>query len=441
MVTIYFYKVQNDRGQELLDRYLAPICRRLGARLVESRPRETRADSVRAQRSFDFVLWDCSVEKGHVYHAFNEGAKNSSTDLIVSRSPLPRNVLARQQCAPIHGEQFSNEELGEWLEARLRAAGSGQPGAPEPPKRRGRKMAGHYWMFDHPADVFLSFRGSRTAAAERWSERLRREKNLSVRMVPKNEYAYATECVTLQQMWEGVARLTHEMTATKNVAVFFSEDYFDSFWTSSELLSMIKHRGREGGAVERGYLIPDESEAAWQPLRAGGPQLPVRPLTDAQSKRLFKILNNSDPLTTAPDTQVPPQGLLGNLLALVLRPTLGYYDPEFMGDNFWKMVRVPCPHCRPRKRRAQDVDWDEHLTFRDAVSEVDYFGYFPVAAEQLARGTVRCPGCRHALRLKNVRPPRTLWAPLASLEKNRERPVIEEHPVWEVVAEGGGRRP
>lgn len=438
MTTVYFYRVRNDAGQQLLDGYVSPICRRLGARLVESRPGETRADSVRAQDSFDFVLWDCSVEAGHVYHAFNERAKNSSTDLIVSRTPLPRNVLARRQCAPIHGEQFDNHVLGEWLEARLAAAVSGRAGAPAP---EGRKLAGHYWMFDRPADVFLSFRSSQTAAAERWAERLRREKGLAARMVPKNEYAYETECVTLQQMWEGVARLTHEMTATKNVAVFFSEDYFDSFWTCSELLSALKHRGREGDAVERCYLVRDPSNAEWQPLRVGVPQFPVSDLNDAQSKRLFKILNNSDPLTTAPDTRVPPEGMLGNLLAMVLRPTLGYYDPEFTGDNFWKSVRVPCPHCRPRGRRARDVNWDEHLKLGGAASETDYFGYFSVSMERLARGAAECHRCLRALRLKSERPPRTLWAPLAALEKNRERPVIEEHPVWEVVEPGGETTP
>lgn len=147
--------------------------------------------------------------------------------------------------------------------------------------------------------------------------------------------------------------------------------------------------------------------------------------------RLTKLLNNGDPLTSAPETQVPPEGL-AKLIALITRRRLGFYDPEFMSEDYWHVVRVPCPRCRPRGRRPEEVDWFRHMHLADSSPAVDYFGYFPARREELERGTVRCPGCGSQLRLVNRRGVRTLWVPVMTTERDQDRPVIQEHKVWEV---------
>lgn len=147
--------------------------------------------------------------------------------------------------------------------------------------------------------------------------------------------------------------------------------------------------------------------------------------------RLAKLLNNGDPLTSAPETQVPPEGL-AKLIALITRRRLGFYDPEFMSEDYWHVVRVPCPRCRPHGRRPEEVDWFRHMHLADSSPAVDYFGYFPARREELERGTVRCPGCGSQLRLVNRRGVRTLWVPVMTTERDQDRPVIQEHKVWEV---------
>lgn len=432
MTTISFFRVYNNDGQELLDDYVQPICDRLKIKLTVSRLGANRGDSLKAEFSSNLVLWDGSAEPGHVYYAFNEIAKQSrSKHVIVSRTPLPRNVLAYNQFAPIHGETFTNQELGAWLEQYLSAILSGQRFIPERTGVSRGAIASQYWMFGNAADVFLSFRGTQQQAAERWSQVFTQATGLTVRMVPEAEYAYRTECVTLQQMWEGVARLGHELTATGKAAIFLTEDYFDSFWTCSELLFLIKHRMNPDRSVQRADVIPDPSRPDLTPLVIGTAELPIPPLTSAQSHRLFKILNNSDPLTVGPDTRIPPSGP-AKLLSFVLRPTFGWYDPEFMEDSFWKTVRVPCPHCRPHQRRPEQIDWDKHLNLA-AAETVDYFGYFPITSEQLAKQLIECPNCHNQIRLQNTRPPRTLWFPIQTTEKDQTRSVIEEYPVWEAV--------
>jgi hypothetical protein len=430
MKTLSVFPVNNREGNEFLDDYVRPVCNRLGISLAVSKPGDNRAEALRAQHHSDFVLWDCSVEPGHAYNAFNEWVKNQPNNIIVSRTPLPRNVLARDQFAPIHGERFDNGELGAWLDRRLSALVSGRRPALQSDGMVGSGAAGHYWMFQNPADFFLSLRGTKEREAKDWVRQFSAATGHSVRIVPEAEYAYRTECLTRQQMWEAVARLTHEMTATRKVAVFLSEDYFDSFWTSSELLSLIKHRSAFDGSLTDTFLARPRSDGWLLPLSIRA-EVPVPTLTSYQSRRLFKILNNTDPMTVAPETQVPPSGF-GKLLALVLRSTMGYYDPEFTGDSFWKVIRVPCTVCRPGGRTAGRVDWDRHLFWPEQDAGPDYFGYFPCTHEQLATGIVHCPGCRTQLRVRSTRPPRTLWVPVQTTEKNRDRPVIQEHPVWEV---------
>ncbi|MFY9222916.1 MAG: hypothetical protein WAQ98_09615 [Blastocatellia bacterium] len=427
MKIISAYPVRNLEGQQLLDNFVVPFCKKNNIRLAESKITATRADSLVAAYVSNLLLWDCSVESGHVYNAFNEKVKNQRKHIIVSRTPLPRNVLTYNQFAPIHGEKFSNDLISDWLEKKLSFWVKNGYFAQDDINN---KIAHNYWLFDNPAKIFLSFRGTKLELATAWSQKI----NSSIRMVPESEYAYKTECLTRQQMWEGVARLTHEMTVTSRVVIFFSDDYFDSFWTSSELLSLIKHRKDSNNRIKNTYLLTDYCKTKLEPLYIESRAFPVKPITLTQSHRLFKILNNTDPLTVAPETYIAPRGM-AKILAFFLKPTMGYYDPEFTSNFFWKTLLVPCPKCKPNKRPIEEVSWENHLYWKNSTQEKDYFGYFPSSNEQLLTGSVKCPWCNTHLKLKCDRSPRTIWAPIQTTEENQNRPVIQEHPLWEVVTE------
>lgn len=434
MTKLSFFRVYNNQGQKLLENYVQPICKHLGIQLTVSSPGATRRDSIKAQFQANFILWDGSVETGHVYYAFNELAKQrGGKHILVSRTPLPRNVLAYNQFAPIHGETFSNDEIGAWLDQYLSPIISGQRFVLRATKNLKSSVATNYWMFNHAADTFMSFRGTQQKVVENWSKRFTQETSLIVRIVPEAEYSYRTECLTLQQMWEGVARLWHEIKSTSQAIIFLSENYFDSFWTCSELLLLIEHWSNSNHSIQQAYIVQDNFSTQLFPLRINNSQLPIPPLTPAQSHRFFKILNNSDPLTVSPDSRIPPSGLKKVVVSWLHRPIFGWYEPEFMKDSFWKTVRVPCPYCRPRHRRPEQIDWDKHLDLAKTDPQVDYFGYFPVSQDQLIKQIVICPNCGNRLRLKNDRPSRTLWFPILTTHRDQHRPVIEEYPVWEVI--------
>lgn len=433
MPQVTIFKVYNNSGQDLLDHYVIPICHRNGIRLVEAPANANRGHALASQNSSDLVLWDCSVEAGHVYNALNMWVKTTRKHVIVSRTPLPRNVLTYFQCAPIHGTRFSNEQIGEWLDKQLPSILQGKFAHAQ---YENNGLAKHYWMFENPAKFFLSFRGTHQSQANTWREQFENQNQATVRMVPANEYSYPTECVTLQQMWEGAARLFHEMKAIGCTLILMTEDYFDSFWTATEFLATLWMLGRDPSTgkamLEEAFFVRDISDTRLQTFRDGFVELGIPKLGQTNMDRFAKLINNGDPITSAPETQVPPTGL-AKLIAAFVKGPFGYYDPEFMTPSYWHTVRVPCPVCKPRNRPAREVDWHRHMPLADAISKIDYFGYFPVEPHDLDTGKVKCPNCHTTILLENKRGVRTLWVPIMTTEQNKERPVIQEHKVREVV--------
>ncbi len=232
-------------------------------------------------------------------------------------------------------------------------------------------------------------------------------------------------------MWEVVACLHREMRATKLSAIFLSDDYYSSFWTCSELFALANYpRNADGTTINRGHLITDRSSIVLDSLAMGTSAFPVPLPTRMQKNRQWRILNNSDPMSSAPDTRIPPSGP-AKVLALIMRPTFGYFSPEFTGPDFWDVLQVPCPHCKPENRRPEQIDWNEHLKFELDEEAIDYYGYFSVSSEKLLMGSVKCPHCHNRIKLKNKHPPRTLWMPIMTTEEDQSRSVIIERPLWE----------
>ncbi|GHJ43560.1 hypothetical protein Cs7R123_09020 [Catellatospora sp. TT07R-123] len=432
MKSLAVFHPANDAGQQLLDDFIRPLCTRYGLPVQVIPAGATRAAGLAVQLTRTFVVWDLSVEgPENVYAAMPMQAKLHPRNLLVSRTPLPRNVLGQHQCAPIHGHTFPNELLGEWLDRHLHEHLVGPAGAGTYPR-----MAAHYWMNEHPADYFLSFRGSHQAQAEAWRDRFEAAHGVSVRMVPPNEYSYPTEVVTRQQLWEGVARLMREIQATRRAVVLLSDDYYDSFWTASELLVLLwlayrpPARGRQDLERPEVHFAASAARTDLAPLAAAldhGIPIP----TSDHALRLVYLINNTDPVTSAPETQVPARGL-GRLIARAVRTRYGYYQPEFQTHDFWHQVRVPCPQCHPHHRQAADVDWAAHMATADE-GPVDYFGYFAADPADLASGRLTCPGCGNGLDIANRRGVRTLWSPVMSTEKDQDRPALNHLPLWEVV--------
>ncbi|MGC5014533.1 hypothetical protein ACLQ2R_27525 [Streptosporangium sp. DT93] len=426
--TLTIFVPPTEGGHDLLDNWVRPICARLGVRLLAALPGAGAAAVLAARRASAFVVWDCSVEGPEdVYAAFDARARLDPATVVLSRTPLPRNVLTRAGHAPLHGETMENAALGEWLERRLRRA-LGMPPAPGP-----SRPDGHYWMFDRPADYFLSSHPARRREAEEWRAAFERNHSVSVRTVPPGEYSYPGEVVTRQQMWEGVARLMYEISATGRVIVRPGPDYFASFWSVSELLTTLwlLPRGSTPPMITSAHVVHDPGAMR----RFEHPTVPsvlgVPRLSDAHADRFARLVNASDPITALPRTGRLAEGAGGGVTGTVKH--LGHHDPELDDPRFWDEPRVPCPVCAPTGRDAAAVDWGRHMDLVWRQRGVDHYGHFTVGRRELGAAGVRCPGCRTHLRLVNDLGVRTLWTPLSEDEPDRDRPLIRRDPIWQVL--------
>lgn len=432
--SLMFFGSASVHSAELLDSWVRPLCDRHGVWLRIAPTGSHRGTALVGGAVSSLVLWDCSLDgPDDVYRALTVRAKLSPKHLLVSRTPMPRNVLARRQCAPIHGHTLDNAAIGQWLDRELHHQFTGDP--PASAHTGIDQLARHYWMFDTPADYFLSFRGTHQDEAQRWSAEFARTHRTTVRMVPPNEYSYPTEVITRQQAWEGAARLLHEMTATSNVIIHHTPDYFDSFWTATEFLTTLILLGRDPrtrqSRLRSAHFTSPGSEPTLRSFRDGLLATGVRTLRGDEADQFVFLINNSDPFTSAPETTAPPRGLARPLAWTVRR--WGYYRPEFQDRAFWDQVWIPCQHCAPNHRAPESVDWTAHLQHPTPTTSSDYFGYFPAERSTLASGSVRCPTCHTNATLANRRGTRALWSPIQTTEPDQDRPVIATQPIWEVI--------
>lgn len=429
MKTIHYYQTHNNQGQELLDHYILPLANRLGfiLKVINSDRVTNRGHLLISSIQADWILLDLSIEEGHCYGTLTETVKQSQKVMILSRTTLPRNVFVPgRMCAPIHGHSLSNAEIGQWVENTFETIAYKKDGSVYPTTN----LYLPKWATARPGNIFFSFRGPYETQAKQWAVQYQTTTNEVVRMVAEGEYSYPSECMTAQQLWEGVAKLGWEMDRCPKVMINYTPDYFDSFWTSSELLWLLLHRSNNN-KVRETWL---QFEGNIQPLTVGNNGILPVPLLNAVERSALKpVIVNSDPHTAAPETQIPAQGL-GKLIKAVLKPTLGYYRDEFTRQEWWKILRVPCPHCKPTLRQASQVEWIKHIqNHLTSYNAVDYFGYFLVHTESLIQGSLKCPQCLNTIALENKRPSRYLWMPIQSTERDKERSMFVENKVWEVV--------
>jgi hypothetical protein len=425
MPKVFMWPVDNDDGRELL-RHVQEIAGDLGAQLDVALPTDDRRRLWAALRDYDAVICDGSVEPGHIYHSYLELTKANNHLALCSRTPLPRNVYAFHQCAPTHGQVFDNETLGHWLADTLPVIFDGHHAQRGYWGRMSSSLHEMKTQVGSRVGVFVSYRGRFYDQVQRQAMNLSAGIGLPVRVVPKGEFAYETECMSRQRMWATVALFEREISWGQDFLIVYSDDYLESFWTTAELFAALYFHP-ERHVDDRVWLA---GEDALTPTEPSFHPLPVEPPSGDQRKEYRRLLRQADPGVVAPEMRRERNGLAGLFFSAVYRLTGHAAAPG--DDRWWSEVLVPCPHCRPHRRVAGTLDWSAHL-------QLEGYGYFSISrscldGERVA--TVRCPGCDAEVKLVNRRPPRTLWVP-GPLGRPwpKTMQVIDEEPVWEVEHE------
>lgn len=426
MTRLFMWPVENEAGHDLLEHYVRPLAKRLGAQLELPRTGDDRRRLVRAIKECNVILCDCSVEEGHLYHNYVELPKVNNHVAICSRTPLPRNVYAFHQVAPPHGSTFSNETLGQWLNDVVPAIATGDYSQGGYWQKMESSIEQHKALVAERVGIFVSYRGRLYKRVSKKATEVGNRVALPVRVVPKGEFAYETECMTRQMMWSTVAALEQEIHWARGVMIVLSDDYFASFWTSSEMFTALVFRQKPDGEIDGGILLNEKGLSLRSRITPTSFDVPSP--TASEIKEYKRLLRQSDPGVVAPEMRRGTEGLVGLIFKGITHLTGHAQTPE--GEWWWSEVLVPCPRCKPPQRTPQEVNWSAHL-------RLEGYGYFAVPQSQLKgqnEATVQCPSCKRPVELANRKSPRTLWVP-GPLGRPwpEEMEMIEQELLWEVT--------
>lgn len=424
----FVWPVKNTLGQDLLNTYIRPLLAKHNVSLVLPTENDTRLRMGKAINRSHVLILDVSVEDGHIYHKYNELPKVLNHILICSRTPLPRNVHAFHQIAPSYGQTFTNSQIADWLEETF-------PQVLERNREMSlwQRIAGKYWNMSkdmseqqrlrkQQVGSFISYRGTHWQQANDLADQLRNHTNLPVTLIQPRELATDAECMTRQRMWEVVVRLMDRIHYAQANYIYVSDNYFDSFWTRSEILAIAYTRKQWRNVRLESKVVRDVHDDLSD--LDDFDTLGIPALTDGQIQRLARITSNSDPGTMGPESveviRERSQGPLGEL---------PYFQDTIWSERWWNDVMVPCPSCKPRHSQASEIDWERHLAIED-------LWYFPIQKEILQGDAVSidCPTCGTQITLNRLALPRTLWVPGP---RNKPWPetlqMIEPEYIWEAT--------
>lgn len=407
-----FFAVANPRGRALGEAFMETLAPEFGlaAEVVEA---PTQEDVNRCCLGDDLVVFDASVEDGHNYAAATAQPMTMDRVLVVSRTYLPLNFYGlREGGAPDFPRRTSqtNDEIMAWLRAQVRDLAA-QPARPDDRKgyvgswrdmRESLKRREADWKAR--GRVFISYRSRHLPAVRGLASRVGRGEFHGGRprtayFLPPGELVYEDEILTEMRHWQLASMIDRKVGAADELWVYETEDYYDSWWTRAELVTVAYRRASNIYAPRVRVFDPARGEVRDLPDGA----LPA--LTKKQTKRMARWYANTDPGMISPES-------LAAMRAYAQVPLLGrlpYFHDHVWSEEFWFENILPCGRCAARAPRPDPRDLEAFLWLRDPKmvrlpqKEME---------EALGRGALICPGCLTTYPVSRSPHLRYLWIPL-----------------------------
>ena len=394
---LFFLYAQSNDGLALLEEHIKPLCMEYDLELILAPPDADRMVFGKAARTYPRLILDATPGPGHIYGKLYPLPMGLANIALVSRKPLPRNLVLLNGIAPPLGHELTNLDLAKWIKNWLQL--------PDPPSvlEMGYFRAIRNSIEQHNKDiafrtgVFVSHRGHQRSLALQIGEAFSERWRMPFRVVMKGEYAEDNECMSQQMMWSILANLELEVKNAFAFLVVNSPSYPKSFWAMSELF--ISQRYRHTRRKEAGQeLIVSSARDPGEPVGAV-----LEP--DGMAVRRYRLLvREGDARTSTAERLRPTSGFRG-MLAKAMYFLQGYrLDP----DDWWNTILLPCqnPECNHAPDSLDGVNLEKHL-------DLAYYGYFPIRARLRPgeRAEFRCPICRKMMRISAQTLTRHLWVP------------------------------
>src|SRR5215813_8553172 len=192
------------------------------------------------------VVFDATIDppNQHNYQAATNSLLYSLYCVVLSRSYLPVNFRGHlEPIAPPYPQRWENGQLIERLRQRLLDL---LPMLPKP--AAAKSLKGMEDLIDKSLtpvlqknkesfDIFLSYRGTHTQAAQRLVDESLQQQGKRIRIIRTDDMSYPDEVLSLQRRWQILRGIHASISAAHDFWVLWSDDYLSSWWTHGEIMS------------------------------------------------------------------------------------------------------------------------------------------------------------------------------------------------------------
>lgn len=265
--------------------------------------------------------------------------------------------------------------------------------------------------------IFLSYRSTRFHGVRNLAGRIRggelggELRNSRLFFFDPGELVYDDELLSPLRRWQLLSLIQDYLIAAKQIWLYLSDDYLDSWWTLGELLST-----REFDLTEKlRFYDPGKGHV----VRVEPGRLPR--VDETQKRRMAHYQANSHPDQFAPET-LDRNKMLAPLGDIALVRKLFMMDAPAFSDEFWFMHIVPCRRAPAVSgsgsvgdgierfyQRCERVDVGAFLKLWNEPELIASVQDLESAAEGKTAPT--CPKCQRPIRIVRMGRPRYFWVP------------------------------
>lgn len=371
-LTITYFPNSTPLGMDLLDAFRAyaagaPIALTIKLDAAQS-------DFFRACVKQDVVIFDGSIEDGVYNYAIATAQPMGMAHvLVVSRTYLPINFEGvRTGGTPDYPHSMRNEEILTWLKEQIvEMQNDGLIPRPWLHKNALGSLASVWTSMTSVQRqrgqqnlIFLSYR-SRYYEDEQFKELIRQiDRKESCNGETRTPKYFPPEQLSMgfmteQERWQLLEYILRWVSASREVWVYETEDYYRSWWTLAELVMLAYLRQRHDGRGPRLRIYNKKADSLDD---APDNYLPV--MTYEQRRRMDRYMSVSDRRTMAPETDARMRQLARGKWT----HDIDYFHDHAFSESFGHDLILDCFACDEELTSLDGFDYDDFLYLRG-----DYF--------------------------------------------------------------------
>lgn len=409
----------------------------------------------------DAVVLDATLEDDPKEHNYEFLAPNLLERLlVVSRTYTPINFIgvigggtAKYSDPNTPLGQKTNQSILEWLDEQLEKTSS------NPRNRNLLQLITPWWIrflaepwvsaiksksSREKNQIFISYRSKYHANVLDLAQHLKNEKNYEETFIfyfDPGELVYEDELLSPLRRWQLLSLIQDHIIESREVWIFWTEDYLSSWWTQGEILSTIYFTSPND--LPHKLKVYDPRTNTVHPMN---PQY-LPKLSEEQKARMTRYQTNSHPQMVGPEVldrnQSVEQSPLSRIPAV---RKLFLLDEPALSPDFWDYIVVPCKfEGKSLSQSESALDITQLYNEIENIDVDDFLKFYRegeliVSLEQLRKAaremeTLKCSRSSIPLMIKEQKP-RYLWV-IRIYEDEDERAgrvgKLKELPVYRLI--------